>query len=76
MASDSKTVRQIRQCHPNLRRDMIVSHSLPNLDIDAGELATGAEDATIKGNVKQVDELCLWRIISRPLHSNASASGV
>ena len=43
---------------------MIVSHSLPNLDIGAGELATGAEDATIKGNVKQVDELCLWRIIS------------
>ena len=40
---------------------MIVSHSLPNLDIGARELATGAEYATIKGNVKQVDELCLWR---------------
>lgn len=59
-AMDSRRKKALRQYHPDLRTDIIVSHFLPKLHTDAGGFLTDVESAHIKetsGTVEQVDEL-------------------
>ena len=57
---DDSRIRALRQCHPNLRKELLVSDLLPALHIYAGGFLTEAESDKIKAkgrNVQQVDEL-------------------
>ena len=58
---DDTRKKALRQCHPDLRKELTVSDFLPNLHIDAGGFLTEVESDKIKakrtgGNVEQVDE--------------------
>ena len=59
---DGQKKKALRQCHPELRTGIIVSHFLPDLHSHAGGFLTDVEFASISakramGNVDQVDEL-------------------
>ena len=57
---DDRRKKAIRECHSDLRTEIIVSHILPKLHLGADGFLTDVEYATIKessGNVEQVDQL-------------------
>ena len=59
---DDTRIKALRQCHPELRKELKVSHVLPNLHIYAGGFLTEAESGQIKaistvGNEEQLAEL-------------------
>ena len=59
---DKHKKKALRQCHPELRTGIVVSHFLPDLHSDAGGFLTDVESESIaakkaSGNLEQVDEL-------------------
>ena len=59
---DKHKKKALRQCHPELRTGIVVSHFLPDLHSDAGGFLTDVEKESIaakkaSGNLEQVDEL-------------------